>query len=94
MQYHNLKCVWVRPSAVPSNTYVNHELNHESCIDHFLVTNNIFNCVINSLVQVSSLNPSHHYPLYLSYYVCNMECIESKPLDNIDWNNVNIILFV
>ena len=94
MQYHNLRSVWEHTSTVPSNTYVNHELNHESCIDHFLVTNNIFNCVINSFVQLSSLNPSHHYPLHLSlelpYYVCNMECTDTKPSENIDWINVNI----
>ena len=40
----NELCVtWNHPLANKSNTYVNHNLNHESCIDHIVVSSNMFN---------------------------------------------------
>ena len=34
MERNDLHCGWSHASAVQKNTYVNHELNQQSCIDH------------------------------------------------------------
>ena len=39
---NELRVTWEHPSAQRANTYVNHNLNHESCIDHIVVSSNVF----------------------------------------------------
>ena len=65
MSRNNLMCVWNHPSSTVNDTYVNLDLNHRSCIDHFLVSMNIFHAVLRSYVVESVDNHSHHHPIRL-----------------------------
>ena len=42
-------------------------LNHFSCIDHFIVTNNVYDSIINSNVIFDTTNPSNHNIIYMSF---------------------------
>ena len=42
MERNDLRLSWHHPMANKSNTYVNHNLHHESCIDHFVVSSNVY----------------------------------------------------
>ena len=42
-------------------------LNHFSCIDHFIVTNNVYDSIINSNVIFDTTNPSNHSIIYMSF---------------------------
>ena len=94
MERNELNCVLDHVYASQDNTYVNHELNHESCIDHYLVTDNMYYCVTNSFVSISSLNPSHHHLIHLSLNIPHhISIVESKynyPDSSIDWNKVDM----
>ena len=48
-------------------TYVNHSLQHKSCIDHFIVTKNIFDPIIGNMVLFeTTINPSNHNGIQLT----------------------------
>ena len=42
-------------------------LNHFSCNDHFIVTNNVYDSIINSNVIFDTTNPSNHNIIYLLF---------------------------
>ena len=46
------------PLANKSNTYVNHNLNHQSYIDHIVVYSNVFNYICSIDVTETPVNPS------------------------------------
>ena len=70
MSRNNLMCVWNHPSSTVNDTYVNLDLNHRSCIDHFLVSMNIFHAVLRSYVVEPVDNHSHHHPGYIAISPC------------------------
>ena len=57
---NNLKIVWDSPKATVDWTYTNHALNHRSVIDHFIVSDKMYECVTNSCVLYDATNPSNH----------------------------------
>ena len=64
----NELCVtWNHPLANKLNTYVNHNLNHESCIDHIVVSSNVFNNIFSNDVPETPVNPSAHCPVTLAF---------------------------
>ena len=58
---------WHHPMAYKSNTYVNHNLHHESCIDHFVVSNNVYGNIRQNNVNDTPLNPATHCPVMLVF---------------------------
>ena len=41
-------------------TYVNQRLSHKSCIDHFILSNNVYDHIVDNSVIFDSLNLSNH----------------------------------
>ena len=60
MQRNMLKICWEHTQAKLTSTYCNYELNHNSCIDHFVLTPRMFDSIRKCVVDTSPLNPSHH----------------------------------
>ena len=63
---YNLKLCWEHASSLPGDTYVNESLGHSSQIDHFVVSDNIFQIITKCNVIDSPLNPSMHRPVELT----------------------------
>ena len=87
-------CVWNHPSSTVNDTYVNLDLNHRSCIDHFLVSMNIFHAVLRSYVVESVDNHSHHHPIRLKAKLnINLNTSVTRKHNStdtfIDWSKVN-----
>ena len=64
---NDLCVTWNHPLANTSNTYVNHNLNHESCIDHIVVSSNVFNNICSNDVTETPVNPSTQCPVTLTF---------------------------
>ena len=65
----NELCItWNHPLANKSNTYVNHNLNHESCIDHIVVSSNVFNNICSNDVTGT-----------IEHGGCHSACPHTKP---------------
>ena len=45
IERNNLAVTWDHPTSIKDNTYWKLSLNHFSCIDHFVVTRDIFDCI-------------------------------------------------
>jgi len=60
MKRHNFRSGWDIPSAVWDYTYDNLALNHRSCIDHFIVSMNVFDIANVNQVIRDVTNPSTH----------------------------------
>ena len=70
------------------------DLNHRSCIDHFLVDMNIFHAVLCSYVVESVDNHSHHHPIRLKAKLnINLNTSVARKHNSnenfIDWSKVN-----
>ena len=93
MQCNCLKYVWNHINVVQESTYVNLDLNQESCIDHYILTHNLYESVLSSFVHNSSLNPSHHRPVHLCIKIPVYHCDSSADSGNVepsvDWAKVN-----
>ena len=63
---NNLAVSWDHKNSVRDLTYVNTDLSHFSCIDHFIVSKNMFDCIINNFVVHDICNPSYHNLLLLT----------------------------
>ena len=64
---NGLRLSWHHPRADKANTYVNHNLDHESYIDHFVVSSNVYgNIRMNNVVE-TPLNPATHCPVMLVF---------------------------
>ena len=63
---NNLAVTWDHENSVRDLTYVNTDLSHFSCIDHFIVSKNMFDCIINNYVVHDICNPSYHNLLSLT----------------------------
>ena len=67
MERNDLRLSWHHPMANKSNAYVNHNLHHESCIDHFVVSSNVYGNIRQHDVNDTPLNPSTHCPVMLVF---------------------------
>lgn len=64
---NNLLNAWESPIAHRGYTYTNYSLNHNSCIDYFFVTENVFDKLKECVVHYDPLNPSNHNVISLDY---------------------------
>jgi len=75
--------------AQKCNTYVNHSLNHESCIDYLLVS---AGCFVNNFVVLDpEVNFSDHLPLMMSFSISS-ESVTSCVIGRSYRNNTTKIL--
>ena len=51
---------WDNPLSMKDYTYTNYALDHRSCIDHFVVSRNIYDSITANYVVLDALNPSTH----------------------------------
>ena len=64
---NNLCNAWWNTNSVRDYTYINHSLNHRSCIDHFIVSKNIYDLILKHFVHYDSTNPSNHSLIELEF---------------------------
>ena len=95
MERNNLRLSWHHPMANKTNTYVNHNLHHESCIDHFVVSSNVYGNIRQHDVNDTPLNPSTHCPVMLVFdtsyrytYDEPEHVADERPI-KIAWHKVN-----
>ena len=60
MDLNKLAVPWDHNIANKEDTYCNFVLNHFSCIDHFIVSNNVFKSLCSHDVLLDVINPSSH----------------------------------
>ena len=60
MQRNSLDVFWQNSNVHVGNTYTNYALNHFSCIDHFIMSNNLFTNIEKGGVRYDPTNPSNH----------------------------------
>ena len=57
---NDLLLSWDHVLSETDFTYVNHSLSHKSCIDHFILSNNVYDHIVDNSVIFNSLNLSNH----------------------------------
>ena len=65
VQRNDLRIAWHSQNALCDDTYVNVNLNHKSCIDHFLLSERMFQAIDSLLVRPDPLNVSSHSSIEL-----------------------------
>ena len=74
---NNLHNSWTHPNSVADFTYTNFSLNHMSCIDNFIVTENVFDSIVSNNVIVDPTNPSNHNSVVLFRSLFYNECSDA-----------------
>ena len=74
----NFVASWDHQVSKKEFTYANMPLNHFSCIDHIIMTNNIYDCISDNFVLHDPCNPSNHNILFWFITVT-------------DFNNITIV---
>ena len=80
-----------------THIYVNHSLGHWSCIDHCIISDNVFNEILDNRVVDSNDNLSNHLPVELSFSVNvdtskdsgNRHGPNNDRCSSIQWNKAN-----
>ena len=67
MDRNKLAVTWDHTIANKEDTYCNFALNQFSCIDHFIVSDNVFNSLCSHDVLRDVINPSSHSLISLSF---------------------------
>ena len=65
MHRNNLTCTWGHSNSRPDFTYNNFALNHKSCIDHFIVSRNVYDNIHLNHVICDPTNLSNHNSIEL-----------------------------
>ena len=74
----NFVASWDHQASKKEFTYANMPLTHFSCIDHIIMTNNIYDCISDNFVLHDPCNPSNRNIVFLSITVT-------------DFNNITIV---
>ena len=77
---NNLKVCWDNPNAVKDYTYMNFSLSHFSCIDHFIVSSNIFDSISSSSVLTDCANPSNHALIMMDIAIAFQSYLKPRTL--------------
>ena len=67
IERNNLLVNWNYANGSSENTYCNFALHHFSCIDHFIMSKNVFDSISKHNVLSDVQNPSSHIILSLSF---------------------------
>ena len=57
---NDLSLSWDHVLSEKDFTYVNHSLSHKLCIDHFILSNNVYDYIVDNSVIFDSRNLSNH----------------------------------
>ena len=68
MDINKLAVTWDHTIAIIEDTYYNFALNHFSCIDLYIVSDNVFNSLCSHDVFRDVINPSSHSLISLSFH--------------------------
>ena len=60
LERNSLRVCWDHALATQQPTYINDSLHATSCLDHFLMSSNIFDSLWSCCVNTNPLNPSDH----------------------------------
>ncbi len=74
---NDMSVIWNSPKVNHDNTYVNLSLGHRSCMDHILVSGNIFDALISGGVHYDPLNPSCHNVVNI-HFQCVNHCFVTR----------------
>ena len=93
IETHSLKLSWNHISAKASATYVSDINDSSSLIDHFLVSNNVFDKITECFVNTCPLNPSDHRDIWMladySPDTCRVNVGHSVKSEHIAWYKVS-----
>ena len=89
-----LKLCWDHPLADKQPTYVSQMNGASSCIDHFLLSSNLFNGIVECKVDDGPLNPSDHHEVEISFDYHPISAKAVEPNNNnmggkIAWHRVD-----
>ena len=95
MGRNNLTSSWNNPVSKKEFTYTNLALKHFSCIDHFITTPNIFDCIIENVVIYDAQNSSSHNIVYFCIGVSNFKHMSdtkcnSSHIPNCNWSKASV----
>jgi hypothetical protein len=98
---NKLRVAWESDCADKDYTYTNLSLNHNSCIDHFVVSDNIFQVINNNNVIYDVDNVSNHNIVLLDVNISVVHLSDDSQYVNIDkkrcdWtkaSNANIVSY-
>ena len=92
IERNNLHVCWDNSNASRQSTYANYALMQFSCIDYFLMSNNLFSKVQSCSVNTSPLNPSDHRDIMI-YFKYELGCQRVKKTQprryKVSWQRVN-----
>ena len=90
IERNRLNLTWNHSKAKVENTYFNLALDHYSCIDHFVVSNNVFDSIICHYVVHNAFNLSSHVPLQIEVHMQTekVKISENIRKPGINWNSV------
>ena len=64
---NNLRVAWESSKSQKAPTYVNYNLGHSSCIDHFAVSTDIYDSIVTNYVESDPTNFSSHNVVILEF---------------------------
>ncbi len=65
IERQKLHTAWSNINAVPDFTYINDSLDNRSCIDHCIVSENVYNTIDKMYVSPNGINLSKHAPIVM-----------------------------
>ena len=78
VQRNDLHAAWHSPNAAPDDTYVNVHLNNSSRIDHFVVTERVFDAIVSHHVCPDPL--THSPPMARLLVIAAQHCMRNTNL--------------
>ena len=85
IERNGLLLCWNHRNSKQDYTYINHDLGHCSCVDHFILSMGLYESINACTIYISPLNPSDHcvVELSLGYDVytgtkCNVQFTKGK----------------
>ncbi len=70
IERQRLHSAWSNINAVPDFTYINDSLDHRSCIDHCIVSENVYNTIEKMYVSPNGINLSKHARIAMTLKGC------------------------
>ena len=64
---NNMRVAWESSKSQKAPTYVNYNLGHSSCIDHFAVSTDIYDSIVTNYVESDPTNFSSHNVVILEF---------------------------
>ncbi len=61
-----LYIAWNYTNSMPDYTYVNDSIWHKSCIDHYIVSDNVYHSIDGMHVSLNGINLSKHAPIVMT----------------------------